>query len=365
MAINQVCQDLLPGAGQPARYAFRCEGGCLVNAAARRYCCPVSTPRYALKMPNTWRGLKGLEGERASDVAQYCEQCWRHIFAVVTEDLDEDLDAGRVDAHDQDDAPLLANTGGQLAAETGGAAAEPAQSHPAPQPAVGAGAPPPQPAALDQLVATMACPPTAAAAALAACGNDVTQAADMLLGQPVWEKPRPGLVHRQREGAALRARAGDAAGAVVPPRTGPPAPPPAPQAQNSVPVAAAPLTDANTVRTSPFSSFCFFACFVCLVFPINLTLFVSATACDYAFRSTAPEHCSTRYTGSNSLPLAAAPRTDANAVRTSSSSFSCFFVCFVCFVFSSMVNLTLFVSAAGCVSAFLNTSGVRLLAERF
>ena len=51
--------------------------------------------------------------------------------------------------------------------------------------------------------------------------------------------------HRQREGAALRARTGDAAGVVVPPRTGPPAPPPAPQAQNSVPVAAAPLTDAN------------------------------------------------------------------------------------------------------------------------
>ena len=60
--------------------------------------------------------------------------------------------------------------------------------------------------------------------------------------------------HRQREGAALRARTGDAAGVVVPPRTGPPAPPPAPQAQNSVPVAAAPLTDANTVRTSPWGS---------------------------------------------------------------------------------------------------------------
>ena len=126
-----------------------------------------------------------------------------------------------------------------------------------------------------------------------------------------------------------------------------------------------PRSRTPTVRTSPFSSFCFFVCFVCFVFSINLTLFVSATACDYAFRSTAPEHCSTRYTGSNSLPLAAAPRTDANAVHTSSSSFSCFFVCFVCFVFSSMVNLTLFVSAAGCVSAFLNTSGVRLLAERF
>jgi hypothetical protein len=108
--------SLLKGAGDAARFAVRCQGGCQENRAEGRTHVPRGTRRFAIKMGSAWQRLGGARPNDNDHIAEWCGTCYDQQLDFLKETTLIDEESPRSAALQGDDRPAAApaNAAGKL-----------------------------------------------------------------------------------------------------------------------------------------------------------------------------------------------------------------------------------------------------------